>query len=45
MTVQGSSNIVVADTVINDITVYGCDQTVFFQDGEPVSGIVGVNWA
>ena len=36
VTVQGSSNIVVADTVINDITVYGYDQTVLFHNGEPV---------
>ena len=35
VTVQGSSNIVVADNVINDITVYGYDQTVFFHNGEP----------
>ena len=35
MTVQGSSNIVIADTVINDITVYGYDQTVFFHNGNP----------
>lgn len=35
VTVQGSSNVVVADTVINDITVYGYDQTVFFKNGEP----------
>ena len=35
VTVQGSSNIVVADNVINDITVYGNDQTVFYQNGEP----------
>ena len=36
VTVMGSSNVVVADTVINDITVYGYDQTVFFMNGEPV---------
>ena len=36
VTVMGSSNVVVADTVINDITVYGWDQTVFFKNGEPV---------
>ncbi len=35
VTVQGSSNIVVADTVINDITVYGFDQTVLFHNGDP----------
>jgi hypothetical protein len=36
VTVMGSSNIVVADTVINDITVYGYDETVFFHNGDPV---------
>ena len=35
VTVMGSSNVVVADTVINDITVYGWNQTVFFRNGEP----------
>lgn len=34
--VQGSSNVIVADTVINDITVYGWDQTVLFTHGDPV---------
>ena len=33
--VQGSSNIVIADNVINDITVYGNDQTVLFHSGDP----------
>lgn len=36
VTVQGSSNVVVADHVINDITVYGWDQTVFYKSGEPI---------
>ena len=35
VTVQGSSNIVIADTVVNDITVYGFDQTVLFHSGDP----------
>jgi hypothetical protein len=35
VTVQGSSNVVVADTVINDITVYGYNQTVLFHNGDP----------
>lgn len=35
VTVMGSSNVVVTDTVINDITVYGWNQTVFFRNGEP----------
>ena len=36
VTVQGSSNMVVADNVINDITVYGSDQAVFYKNGDPV---------
>ncbi|MDY6998798.1 MAG: DUF3060 domain-containing protein [Actinomycetota bacterium] len=35
VTVQGSSNTVVADNVINDITVYGWDQAVYYKDGTP----------
>jgi Ca2+-binding RTX toxin-like protein len=35
VSVQGSSNVVVADNVINDITVYGYDQTVLFHNGDP----------
>ena len=33
---QGSSNIVVADNVVDNIIVYGNDQTVFYKNGEPV---------
>ena len=33
VTVQGSSNVIVADNVINDITVYGYDQAVFYKNG------------
>lgn len=36
VTVQGSSNIIVADNVVNDITVYGYDQTVFYKNGAPI---------
>lgn len=36
VTVQGSSNVVVADNVVNDITVYGWDQTVFYKNGAPI---------
>jgi hypothetical protein len=36
VTVMGSSNTVVADSVTNDITVYGWDQTVFYRNGAPV---------
>ena len=32
---QGSSNIVVADNVVDNIIVYGNDQTVFYKNGEP----------
>jgi Protein of unknown function (DUF3060) len=35
VTVMGSSNTVVADSVTHDITVYGWDQTVFFHNGDP----------
>jgi|GEM_PF-554198 len=35
VTLQGNSNIVVADNVINDITVYGNDQTVLYKNGDP----------
>jgi len=36
VTLQGSSNIVIADNVTNDITVYGWDQTVLFKNGDPI---------
>ncbi len=36
VTVMGSGNTVVADTVLNDITVYGSDETVYFHNGDPV---------
>jgi DUF3060 family protein len=36
VTVQGSGNVIVADNVINDITVYGWDQTVFYKNGAPI---------
>ncbi|KMO71724.1 DUF3060 family protein [Mycobacterium sp. BK558] len=36
VTVQGSSNVIVADNVINDVTVYGYDQTVFYKNGAPI---------
>ena len=35
VTLQGSSNIVIANNVINDITVYGYDQTVIYHNGAP----------
>jgi Ca2+-binding RTX toxin-like protein len=33
--VQGSSNVVIVDNVVNDIVVYGNDQTVLFHSGDP----------
>jgi len=41
VTIQGSSNTVVADTVLNDITVYGWNQTVFYKNGAPAVTDVG----
>ncbi|BBZ26803.1 membrane protein [Mycolicibacterium madagascariense] len=35
VTVQGSSNVIVADDVVNDITVFGFDQTVLYHGGDP----------
>lgn len=36
VTVQGSANTVVADNVVDNIIVYGTDQTVLYKNGEPV---------
>lgn len=35
VTVQGNGNLVVADNIINDVTVYGWDQTVLYKNGAP----------
>lgn len=35
VTTQGSANTVIADTVVNDVTVYGYDQTVYYHNGDP----------
>jgi len=35
VTLQGSNNVVVADNVVNDVTVYGFDQTVLYKNGAP----------
>lgn len=35
VTLQGSSNVVVADNTVNDVTVYGWDQTVLHKNGAP----------
>lgn len=36
ITMQGSNNTVVADNVVNDITVYGFNQSAFFKSGDPI---------
>ncbi len=36
VTMMGTSNTVIADTVVNDITVYGYDGTVLYKNGDPV---------
>jgi Protein of unknown function (DUF3060) len=36
VTMQGSSNMVIADNVVNDVTVYGSDQTVLYKSGDPI---------
>jgi hypothetical protein len=36
VTVQGSSNMVIADNIVDNVIVYGNDQTVFYKSGEPV---------
>jgi hypothetical protein len=35
VTTQGSSNTVIADNVVNDITVYGWDQKALYKSGDP----------
>jgi hypothetical protein len=36
VTVMGSANTVVADSISHDITVYGYDQTVLYKGGSPI---------
>ncbi|MGV0626425.1 DUF3060 domain-containing protein [Mycolicibacter minnesotensis] len=36
VTMQGSQNTVIAETIVNDVTVYGNDQTVFYHYGDPL---------
>jgi hypothetical protein len=36
VTVQGSSNIIIADNIVDNVLVYGSDQTVFYKSGDPV---------
>ncbi|HET7668648.1 MAG TPA: DUF3060 domain-containing protein [Mycobacterium sp.] len=35
VTMQGSANTVVADNIVDNVIVYGTDQTVFYKNGEP----------
>jgi len=35
VTMQGSSNVVIADNIVDNVIVYGSDQTVFYKNGEP----------
>ena len=35
VTMQGSSNVVVTDNIVDNVIVYGNDQTVFYKSGEP----------
>jgi hypothetical protein len=35
VTMQVSSNIVIADNIVDNVIVYGNDQTVFYKHGEP----------
>ena len=35
VTMQGSGNTVIADNVVNDITVYGWSQTALYKSGNP----------
>ena len=36
VTLQGSSNVVIADNVVDNILVYGDNQTVLYKGGDPV---------
>jgi hypothetical protein len=36
VTMQGSSNIVIADNIVENVIVYGDNQTVFYKSGDPV---------
>jgi len=36
VSVQGSSNVVIADNIVDNVIVYGSDQTVFYKSGDPV---------
>ncbi|WP_101948292.1 DUF3060 domain-containing protein [Mycobacterium sp. 3519A] len=36
VTLQGSSNVVIADNIVDNVIVYGNDQSVFYKSGDPV---------
>jgi hypothetical protein len=36
VTLQGSSNVVIADNIVDNVIVYGNDQSVFYKTGDPV---------
>ncbi|MFG1930143.1 DUF3060 domain-containing protein [Mycobacterium sp. NPDC048908] len=36
VTMQGSSNVVIADNIVDNVIVYGSEQTVFYKSGDPV---------
>jgi len=36
VTVQGSANIIIADNIVDNVLVYGSNQTVFYKSGDPV---------
>ena len=35
VTMQGSSNVVIADNIVDNVIVYGNDQTVYYKSGQP----------
>src|SRR5262245_20615109 len=43
VTMPGSSNVVIADNIVDNVIVYGNDQTVFHKNGEPAVWIAAVN--
>ncbi|OBF32910.1 hypothetical protein A5724_19895 [Mycobacterium sp. ACS1612] len=36
VTLQGSSNVVIADNIVDNVIVYGNDQSVYYKSGDPV---------
>jgi Protein of unknown function (DUF3060) len=41
VTMQGTGNVVIADNVVDNITVYGWDQTVLYKSGDPYIEDIG----